>query len=277
LEKSRHPEASLGRGRRGLLASGSDKAPELGFVLVTGASRGIGQALSLKLLDAGSWVVGIGRDFSHWSLPRTGFEAITADLADLDRLPDLLSEIAGSHRELDAVVSNAGAGRFGHLEQLSPHRIRASVDLNLTQHILVARAFLPLLKRRGRGDLIFMGSETALTGGIRSAVYSACKSALRGLARSLRQECAASGVRIGIVNPGLVRTGFFDALDFRPGAAPENAITPDAVADIIMTMLRAAPETVVDEVNLSPLKKVISFGSAGKPEGRRGLARASSA
>jgi short-subunit dehydrogenase len=105
-----------------------------------------------------------------------------------------------------------------------------------------------------------MGSEAALTGGVRGAVYSACKTALRGLARSLRQECAGSGLRVGIVNPGMVRTGFFDGLDFHPGEARENAIEPEAVADMIIAMLKAPPGTVVDEVNLSPLKKVIRFG-----------------
>jgi len=242
------------------LASNVDNNPERRLVLITGASRGIGRALSLKLLDAGNRVIGIGRDFSHWSLPRVGFDSVTVDLADLNALPKRLSQVAGDHHELDAIISNAGAGRFGHLEQFSPHQIRASVDLNLTQHILVARSFLPLLKRRGRGDLIFMGSETALSGGIKGAVYSACKSALRGLAHSLRQECAATGVRVGIVNPGLVRTGFFDELDFRPGEASENAIAPDAVANTIIAMLDAPSGTVVDEINLSPLKKVIRFG-----------------
>jgi len=242
-----------------LLMSDPDKNPDRRLVLITGASRGIGRALSLKLLDAGNRVIGIGRDFSHWSLPRADFEAVTVNLADLDALPRRFSEVAGDHRALDAIISNAGVGRFGHLEQFSPHQIRVSVDLNLTQHILVARSFLPLLKRRGRGDLIFMGSETALSGGIKGAVYSACKSALRGLAHSLRRECAAAGVRVGIVNPGLVRTGFFDGLDFRPGEASENAIAPDAVADAIIAMLDAPSGTVVDEINLSPLKKVICF------------------
>jgi 3-hydroxy acid dehydrogenase / malonic semialdehyde reductase len=228
-------------------------------VLITGASRGIGRALSLRLLDTGAGVVGIGRDFSEWSLPRPGFEAINADLADLDRLPQLFADLVRDHPDLDAVVSNAGAGRFGHLEQFSPHQIRTSIDLNLTQHVLVARALLPMLKRRASADLIFMGSESALSGGIRGAVYTACKSALRGLARSLRQECAASGVRVGIVNPGMVRTAFFDELDFGPGDRPENAIAPEEVADLIVAMLAAPPGTVVDEVNLSPLKKVIRF------------------
>jgi hypothetical protein len=58
----------------------------------------------------------------------------------------------------------------------------------------------------------------------------------------------------------MVRTGFFDDLNFRPGEAPENAIEAEAVADLILAMLDAPPGTVVDEVNLSPLKKVIRFG-----------------
>jgi 3-hydroxy acid dehydrogenase/malonic semialdehyde reductase len=232
------------------------------LVLITGASRGMGRALSLRLLDAGSRVIGIGRDFSQWQLPRPGFDALEVDLADLEAVVPLLSQIARKNPELDAVISNAGAGRFGHLEQLSPRQVRESLDINLTQHILVARAFLPLLKRRESADLIFMGSEAALSGGVRGSVYSACKSALRALARSLRQECATSGVRVGIVNPGMVRTGFFDELDFTPGEEPENAIPPEAVSELVMAMLRAPPGTVVDEVNLSPLKKVIRFRRA---------------
>lgn len=230
------------------------------LVLITGASRGIGRALSLKLLESGNRVIGIGRDFSQWELPVPGFQPVRADLADLEELPQLLSGIARSQDALDAIVSNAGAGRFGNLEQFSPRQVRDSMDLNLTQHILVARAFLPQLKRRESADLIFMGSEAGLSGGAKGAVYSACKAALRALARSLRQECAASGVRVGVVNPGMVRTEFFEGLDFRPGEAPENAMAPEDVADLIIAMLSAPPGTVVDEVNLSPLKKVIRFG-----------------
>jgi short-subunit dehydrogenase len=116
-----------------------------------------------------------------------------------------------------------------------------------------------MLKRRDTADLVFMGSETALSGGIKGAVYSACKSALRGLARSLRQECAAGGVRVGIVNPGMVRTGFYNELDFGPDEAPTSSIAPEDVADLIIAMLCTSPGAVVDEINLSPLKKVIRF------------------
>jgi len=234
--------------------------PHSRLVLVTGASRGIGWALSLKLLDAGSRGVGIERDFSHWSLPRTGFEAVAADLAELDGLPGLLSGIAGDYPELDAVVSNAGAGRFGHLEQFSPPRIRACVDLNLTQHILVARAFLPLLKHRSRADLIFMGSETALSGGIKGAVYSACKSALRGLARSLRQECAAAGVSALSIR-GWCGPAFSTGSIFVPARRPKTPL-PRRTWPMRLSPYSVHPHgTVVDEINLSPLKKVIRTGS----------------
>ena len=131
-----------------------------------------------------------------------------------------------------------------------------AIDLNLTQHIFLARAFLPSLKRQGRGDLIFMGSEAGLDGGPKGAVYSAAKAGLRGLARSLRRECAGSGVRVCIINPGMVRTAFFDGLGFGPGEDPSNHLRPRDLAETVAMVLGAPPGTVFDEINLSPLKQI---------------------
>ncbi len=228
--------------------------------LITGASRGIGAAITHRLLRQGAHVIGIGRDFSDWRDPPGHLETRNWDLADLHALPGRLKSLVQAHPEIDGLICNAGAGRFGALEQFSPAQIRASIDLNLTQHLLVLRALLPSLKKKDFADLLFMGSEAALNGGRNGAVYSACKFALRGLAQSLRQDCATSGVRIGIVNPGMVDTGFFSRLDFRPGELPENHIRPDDVAAAVITVLSAPPGTVFDEINLSPMKKVIRFG-----------------
>ena len=228
-------------------------------ILVTGASSGIGRAIARGLLDAGAKVIGIGRDFSDWvEIPR-GLTAERIDLADLDALPGRLKSLAAAHSDIDGLICNAGAGRFGALEQFSPAQIRALVDLNLTQHLLLARAFVPTLKRRGFGDLVFMGSEAALAGGRYGTVYSACKFALRGAAQSLRLECAAGGVRVSLVNPGMVDTGFFGGLDFRPGELAEQHIRPDDVAAVVLHLLSAPRGTVIDEVDLSPLKRVIRF------------------
>jgi NADP-dependent 3-hydroxy acid dehydrogenase YdfG len=126
----------------------------------------------------------------------------------------------------------------------------------------VTRAFLPDFKRQGYGDLVFIGSESALRGGRRGAVYSATKFGLRGFVQSLRDECARSSVRVGIVNPGMVATSFFNALDFRPGQEPGQHLQAEDVAEAVRFMLTARPGAVIDEINLSPEKTVIDFGSS---------------
>ncbi len=238
-------------------------------VLVSGATSGIGRALTQRLLGMGCRVVGIGRDFSGFQNPPEGFTPLEIDLSELETLPARFDRLARSSAPVDAVVFNAGYGRFGSLEEFSPEQILRLVHVNLVSHIFLARSFLPHLKGRGSGDLIFIGSDAALSGGRKGAVYSATKFALRGLAQSLRLECSGAGVRVSIVNPGMVQSPFYDHLDFAPGQARENALAPSDVADAVAMVLSAPPGTVYDEINLSPLKKVIQFRAredrSGKP------------
>ena len=231
-------------------------------ILVTGASSGIGRAITTLLLDQGYRVTGLARDFSKFPCHDKHFTAVTMDLSDLDSLPARLHEIIRKQPAIDGVVCCAGSGRFGSLEEFSCAQIRSLLDLNLTSQVCLVRTLLPGMKQRGSGNIIFMGSEAALAGGKRGAVYSAAKFGLRGLAQALRQECAASGLRISIINPGMVKTGFFDELDFRPGETSDNYILPEDVARAVLLILEAREGTVVDEINLSPQKKVIRFPKA---------------
>ncbi len=228
-------------------------------VLVTGASSGIGRATSRRLLEAEAQVVGVSRKAPQGF--GEGFEWHRLDLGRLDQVPEAFGQIARQHPGINALVANAGVGRFGSLEEQSPDQIRRLIDLNLTSQILLARVFLPLLKRGGGGDFLIVGSEAAVTAGRRGAVYSATKFALRGFAEALRPECAKSGVRISILHPGMVRTEFFDELSFEPGPDPENALRPEDVATAILRILASPPELVYDEIRLTPLKKSIHFKS----------------
>lgn len=228
-------------------------------VVVTGASSGIGQATASMLLAHGYRVIGIARDFGKCNLDDPGFMTIEIDLSRLDELPARLEELARNHASITGLVCCAGSGRFGSLEEFSYDQVRALIDLNLTSQVYTVRALLPAMKHRHTGTIILMGSEAALAGGKRGAVYSATKFGLRGLAQSLRQECATSGIRVSIINPGMVNTGFFDDLDFRPGDDEDNYILPEDVATAVLGVIEARSGTVIDEINLSPRKKVIHF------------------
>ncbi|MES9831077.1 MAG: SDR family oxidoreductase [Candidatus Thiodiazotropha sp. LLP2] len=228
-------------------------------LLITGASHGIGAAITQYLLAQGHKVVGVGRDFSDWPDQTPGFHSIRCDLSDLENLPNTLNKIIKSHSDLDGVILNAGYGRFGSLEEFAFEQIREMIDINLVQHIYTARAVIPHLKRNGRGDVIVIGSESALSGGKKGTLYSACKFALRGFAQSLRAECSASGLRVCLINPGMVASGFFDELDFKPGDLPENHLRVSDIAEVVDMVLNAHPGVVFDEINLNPLKKVIQF------------------
>ena len=110
-----------------------------------------------------------------------------------------------------------------------------------------------MLKRQQQlVDIVFTGSEAALEGARQGSIYCASKFAVRGFVQAIREECAKTRVRVSIVNPGAVRTPFFDDLHFEPGSASENAIEADDVAEVLLTILNARPGTVIDEINLSP-------------------------
>lgn len=227
-------------------------------IMVTGSSSGIGKATTLKLLDAGYKVIGIARhavDIKH-----ADYHGIEMDLGQLDTLPGKLEQLTKNHSQIDGIVFCAGQGRFGCVEEFSYKQIQSLIDLNLCSPIYLTRAFLPRLKQQNRGNLIYIGSEAALTGGKRGAVYSAGKFGLRGFTQALRQECAGNNIRVSLINPGMVRTGFFDELDFAPGAESDNAIEAEDVASAALNILQTREGTVIDEINLSPQKKVIQFG-----------------
>ena len=234
--------------------------------LVTGASSGIGRAVCEALLRGGWRVIGVARDFAKFACEHERFTAVSLDLSRLAELPRHLDELRRKHDAVDTIVCSAGRGRFGHLEQFSYEQMRELVDLNFMSQAYVVRAFLPRLKATGRGDVVIIGSEAARRGTRKGSLYCASKFALRGFSQALREETAAAGVRVCLINPGMVRTDFFAELDFAPGSDPDNYILPEDVAATVVSALQARAGTVVDEINLSPQKRVIDFGRApGKP------------
>ena len=231
--------------------------------LISGISRGIGAATAKKLLMAGHNVLGLSRSTANpdndW-LPehlRGNLTLTECDVTDTAQLENVIPQLQREH-PIDCVICNAGVGRFGSLEEFSLKQIQRLINTNLLSHIYLCRLSLPSLKQRERSDIVFIGSESALAGGRYGAVYSASKFGLRGFSQSLRHECAGSNCHVGLINPGMVRTDFFETLEFEPGANEDNALLSSDVADAVLQLIESPDHAVIEEINVNPLKRVVN-------------------
>lgn len=228
-------------------------------ILVTGASSGIGRAIAKNLLQQGHNVIGASRDCGKFIRTMDNFTPVQLDLSRLNELPQKMRALELRFPELDAVVFCAGRGQFGSVEEFSYAQIEDLMTLNFTSQAFLVRALLPALKRKQHSDLIFIGSEAALKGSRKGALYCASKFALRGFTQALREECGKSNVRVCLINPGMVKTAFFADLAFEPGDDASNFIEPEDVAEAVSYVLDSRAQIVIDEINLSPLNKVVKF------------------
>jgi len=228
-------------------------------VLVTGASSGIGRAVAKSLLQQGHAVIGVSRDSGKFTRQMEHFSSVQMDLSRLSELPQKIRQLQQTYPEIDAVVFSAGMGQFGSVEEFSYPQIEALMTINFTSQVFLTKALLPALKRKANSDLIFIGSEAALKGSRKGAIYCASKFAVRGFTQALRDECGNSNVRVCLINPGMVKTAFFEQLAFEPGDHESNSISPEDVAAAVSYVLGSRAQIVIDEINLSPLNKVVKF------------------
>jgi NADP-dependent 3-hydroxy acid dehydrogenase YdfG len=228
-------------------------------ILVTGASSGIGRAIAKNLLQQGHQVLGVSRNCDKFIRIIANFTPVQLDLSRLNDIPQKMRELEQAFPELDTVIFCAGKGQFGSVEEFSYAQIEDLMIINFTSQVFLVKALLPALKRKEHSDLIFIGSEAALKGSRKGALYCASKFALRGFTQALREECGKSNVRVCLINPGMVKTEFFEPLSFEPGDEPSNFIEPEDVAETVSYVLNSRTKIVIDEINLSPLNKVVKF------------------
>ncbi|MFW5444386.1 MAG: SDR family oxidoreductase [Methylococcaceae bacterium] len=230
-------------------------------ILVTGASSGIGRAIAKQLLLQGHAVIGSSRDCSQFKTAHQNFSFITLDLSQADQIATIIKQLEKTYPKLDTVIFSAGYGRFGSLEQFSSQQIEQMMMVNFTSQALITRILLPGLKRKSPSNLIYIGSEAALKGSRKGSIYCASKFAIRGFTQALRDECGNSNVRISLINPGMVKTAFFDSLTFQPGDGERHAILPEDIAETVSYILNSNTNITIDEINLNPANKVIKFKS----------------
>jgi len=199
------------------------------IAVVTGASRGIGQATARLLAQAGARVAGCARHAAG--------EVVACDVgnaADVDRF------VAGVLDRLgppDVVVNNAGIATRGPLEETPIQTWDAVMDANLRGTFLVTRGFLPAMRARRAGRIVNVASISGRQGTANLTAYCAAKHGVVGLTRALAEEVRGDGIAVNAVCPGSVDTEMLRV--GMPGAKPD--MSPEDVANVIIYLAVHAP------------------------------------
>lgn len=199
-------------------------APTTRTWFVTGASRGLGRAITVAALERGDRVAATARDLSALDdlVARHGDAVVPLrlDVTDPDQARAAVRAATRALGRLDVVVNNAGYGLFGTVEEITPAQLRAQLDVNLFGVLHVTQAVLPVLRGQGAGHIVQVSSSSGVAAWPGLGGYSASKWALEGLSESLAQEVAGFGVHVTLVEPGPVDTAWRDASAVRAAQLP---------------------------------------------------------
>lgn len=253
------------------------------MALVTGASSGIGCAISARLLALGYEVYGIGRQFPA-ELPKASvnatdlsagtrpqaplaaeadaaaatpasFHPIVCDLLDTKKLQSVVASLQKEwkqeKRTLALLVNNAGTAYYGLHEELRPEGISEMVRVNLEVPMLLTQQLLRTLKQN-HGTIINISSVTAIGSNPHGVAYGATKAGLLSFSRSLFDEARKYGVRVTAILPDMTDTKLYRHADFTADPAMDAHLEAEDVADAVEYALTTRAGTCVPEIILRP-------------------------
>ena len=188
--------------------------------LVTGASRGIGQATAIDLAKAGADIVVnfIGNEAvaqeTVEAIEALGRKAIKikADVGNADDVQAMVDEAVAAFGHIDILVNNAGITRDGLLIRMKDSDWDDVLNINLKGVYLVTKAVAKLMVKQRAGRIINMTSVSGVTGNVGQANYAAAKAGVIGFTKTCAKELAARGITVNAVAPGFIETGMTDVL-----------------------------------------------------------------
>ncbi len=198
---------------------------------VTGASRGFGRELTEQLLARGHRVAAtLRRPEQLDDLAARHRDRLWVRVLDVTDTPQIRRVVAQAFADLgriDVVVSNAGFGIFGAAEDLTDEQVEAMIATNLTAPIQLARAVVPYLRAQGGGLLLQLSSMGGQIAFPAFSLYHAAKWGIEGFYESLAAEVEPFGIRTTLVEPGMIRSTFYEAATRVPVSPPYRGTAAD--------------------------------------------------
>ena len=198
-------------------------------VLVTGGSSGIGRAVAESLIAAGARVAITGRDQARLTdaARAIGAHAIQADVVVEADVLRTYRDVMAAFGDLDVLVNNAGFGVFKPLTEFSRDEFDRVFATNVTGAMLMAREAARIFIARNRGNIVNIASTAGLRGAPNGTAYYGSKFALRGMTECWRAELRTHNIRVFLVNPSEVVTGFATSAGFAQKDHPSKLKAED--------------------------------------------------
>jgi NADP-dependent 3-hydroxy acid dehydrogenase YdfG len=231
--------------------------------IVTGASRGVGKAISLKLAEEGCHVAVVARTETELAelageMTGKGVRAlpIVADVSQEEDVKKVVEQTLSQFGRVDILVNNAGIGRYGSLEELTVEDYDDMMDTNMRSTFLCTKFVFPKMKEQRKGHILNVASVAGLKGLLNESIYCSTKFAQVGFAQALDYEARPFGVKVSSICPGGINTTFAFGTGRVPGDPRfEDFLNADEVADVILFVLQQPEQARIIQVAMRPMSE----------------------
>ena len=233
--------------------------------IVTGSSSGIGYETSLSLAREGYFTYATMRDLKKADVIKKisqdenlPLKVIELDVDDEDSTENAIRAIIDEKQRIDVLVNNAGWGIWGTAEDVSLEEFREQFETNFFSIIRIIQKVAPVMRKQGSGDIVNISSIAGRIGFPVSTAYISSKFAIEGLSESLRYELGPFGVNVIIIEPGVIKTNFFDSMRTAKKADESDVyrdITIKVISGVKMMAEMGTPPKEVANVIIKSLKE----------------------
>ena len=231
--------------------------------LVTGSSSGIGYETSLALAREGYFTYATMRDLKKEAVIKKIAEeenlplkVIELDVDNDDSVQNAVETIIEEKQRIDVLVNNAGWGIWGTAEDVSIEEFRAQFETNFFSVVRMIQKVAPIMRKQGTGDIVNISSIAGRIGFPVSTAYISSKFAIEGLSESLRYELGPFGIDVIIIEPGVIKTNFFDSMKTAKKADDAyKEITEKVISGVKMMAEMGTPPKEVANVIIKSLKE----------------------
>lgn len=232
--------------------------------VVTGSSSGMGYETSLALARDGFYTFATFRNpkkaekiLQVAKKEKLNIEIVELDVDNEKSISAAIEKILSKKKRIDVLVNNAGWGLFGSVEDVPLKDFRAQFETNFFGIISMIQKVAPVMRKQGTGVIVNISSVAGKIGFPGSPAYISSKFALEGLSESLRYELGQFGVKVIIIEPGVIKTNFFSSMKIaKPKTdSPYKEITEKVIMGIKMMAELGTPPSEVAKVIMSAIKE----------------------